>query len=183
MKLTAEEKIKASEALIKEWASEQFIKSDMDLDQTTELINGEFDRRYTPNAVHSWCIEGFWDEKRMAYKKKRKSMPIQANAKQLKEDLDKKDYDRVDELIGMLEDVYEAKPNAKDLNAILGGYKLKRELRASVIVGEDTDEISKVLAKYNQVNIQINNNISKDEDIKPVDFSKDLVDVIANNKS
>lgn len=150
MKLTEQDKKRLAVSFIKEAAMDMFISSDATLEDITDAINIEYYRNFSVGTVHSWCIEGDWDGKRQKRKSEDKKAPATLGLKNLKEELDQRDYDRVTELIEALEDRYMASPNGKDLTALITGYKFKRDLRNSTIVDEKHNEISMILAIFNK---------------------------------
>jgi inhibitor of KinA sporulation pathway (predicted exonuclease) len=177
MKLTEEEKSRITVGAIKEIAKDMFIGGDASFEDIADAINLEYHRNFNANTIHRWCIEGDWDKKKEKYEEEQSQMPIKISMRDLKEELDNKDYDRITELIEALEEKYLASPNGRDLTAIIAGYKFKKELRNSTIVDENHNEISMILAAFNQKRLSV----AEKKDAIDVDISQELADASRND--
>lgn len=150
MKLTTADKKRVQESVIKDYAKDLFVKSDVTLEALTTHINSEYDRRYSETLLNKWCLEGFWDDKREEFKRREIKLREKTKQYDLKKEMDDKDYDKITELTEILEEKFRINPNAKDLVAVITGMKYARELRTSALVDEKHNEISVILAQYNQ---------------------------------
>jgi hypothetical protein len=150
MKLSPVDKKRVQESVIKQYAKDLFIQSDITLEALTAHINTEYDRKFSVMALNKWCLEGMWDDKRDEFKKKEAKLKEKTKQYDLKKEMDDKDYDKITELTELLEEKFRMNPNAKDLVAIITGMKYSRELRTSALVDEKHNEISVILAQYNQ---------------------------------
>lgn len=150
MKLSPAEKKRVQESVIKQYAKDIFIQSDVTLEALTSHINTEYDRKFSVTMLNKWCLEDMWDDKRDEHKRKEAKLKEKTKQYDLKKEMDDKDYDKITELTELLEDKFRISPNAKDLVAIITGMKYSRELRTSALVDEKHNEISVILAQYNQ---------------------------------
>lgn len=150
MKLSHADKKRVQESVIKQYAKDIFIQSDVTLEALTEHINMEYDRKFSVMVLNRWCVEEYWDDKREEYKKKETRLKEKTKQYDLKKEMDDKDYDKITELTELLEEKFRLNPNAKDLVAVITGMKYARELRTSALVDEKHNEISVILAQYNQ---------------------------------
>ena len=87
-------------------------------------------------------------------------------------------------LIDIMEEKFTVSPNAKDLVAIVAGMKFARELRTSALVDENHNEISTILANYNQTIIQNFGNqqqLSNAQKEIVIDITEELMNVSCND--
>lgn len=177
MKLKPEDKKKITIAVIKEYAKDIFIKSDVTIEALASHINSEYGREFSTATIHSWVVEGYWDDKRSEHKKKEVKLQEKTRQYDLKKEADNKDYEKICSLVEVLEEKFYINPNAKDLVAIIAGMKYARELRTSALVDETHNEISVILAQYNQTIINTPNaqTVGQAKEELVFDLTKELV--------
>ncbi len=165
-KLTREQKDTITEATIQEIAKRTFIEGDVSIAELTRHINSRYDRRYSEKTVHAWVYAGKWDEEKSKFENKKAMLPAKIGLENVRKEADKKDYERVGELIGIMEEHYEAKPTPQALTALIGAYKYKRDVRNSALVDEEHDDISMLLVNANKqmlsleqkaIDVEVNN--------------------------
>lgn len=157
-KLTHEQKTSITEATIKELAKRAFVESDTSLEEITEHVNTQYNRSYEVKTIHAWCYAEHWDEAREERKVKEKALPEKIGMANVRKEADKRDYDRLTELIDIMEREFEVAPDAKVLTALVNAYKFKRDLRSSAIVDDDHNEIVMLLANANKEMLQLEQN-------------------------
>ncbi|NCD11028.1 MAG: hypothetical protein EOL93_00625 [Epsilonproteobacteria bacterium] len=180
MKLSPADKKRVQESVIKQYAKDIFIQSDVTLEALTEHINMEYERKFSVTTLNKWCLEDFWDDKRDEFKKKEAKLKEKTKQYDLKKEMDDKDYDKITELTELLEEKFRMNPNAKDLVAVITGMKYARELRTSALVDEKHNEISVILAQYNQTVInqaQIPQQIQEAKDEIVFDITTEIANV------
>lgn len=142
--------------IIKDIAKREFVESDATLEMVTTFINMQYNKHFTVATVQAWCISERWDEEKEKHKLKEKTLPQKLGMEAMRREADGVDYEKMTRLIEHTEEaIYSDDSHLKHLPSLVLLYKYRRDLRNSVVIGEDHNEVSKLLAKANRKKLEL----------------------------
>lgn len=135
-------------ASLKEYAAILYIEQERTVEDILPKVQA-IDPSIVRFTVEDWVFADKWNERRKKFKEDNK----RAVAKEVKEVLNAKNVEALDELITIGTGEFKDTKTAAMLNALCSAIKLKDELQNRSIVGEKHNNISVMLASFNQMNI------------------------------
>lgn len=150
MRLTKEQTKRAKKDVVKDYASHLFINAGMELEEIQTIVKIKLHTDIPIQTISRWSMEDNWKIKRADVIEKEARKQEKINIREMKEELDERDYNKIVHLIEALEEKYYKSPAPATLTALVGAYKYLRELRTLVTIGEHHSDISVIMANFNQ---------------------------------
>ncbi len=128
----------------------QLYLDDFQLQEIQTLLKSKLKKDIPLHTLQGWESTYKWKMKKIEKLKSDEVKKKSINLKEMKDKLDDRDYEKITELIEALEEVYFKKPTSGNLIALVQAYKYLRELRTTVTIGENHNDIAVIMANFNQ---------------------------------